>query len=109
MYNINNDLLLRCYLIVAWEAQASAEDIHSNIIHHALINVSIALRPSVAPDCDECMIAVNRLRVHRFPDGTSFRTVLCQDLKKFSRTGLARFRNSWAIFDCQKVLSQKIL
>ena len=70
--NLNNPiLLLRCHLIVAWQAQPSSEDIGTDV-DSGPCYVCVGPASAVPLDRDKRIRPVYRLHMHGLPDRASF-------------------------------------
>ena len=83
-------LLLRGHLVVARQAEASAEDVRADV-QAGSGDVGVALSPAVALDRDESVGAVDWLHVHGLPDGAAFGIEGGEGGENFTGAGLARF------------------
>ena len=91
MNNLDDPVLLfRGHFVVGWEAEASAEDVGAYVLSGAG-DVSVGTAAAVALGGYEGVGAVDRLHMHRLPDGAAFGIESgqgVQDLMGAALTGL---------------------
>ena len=77
-------LLLLGHLIVTGKTQAPVENVCANVCS-ILVNVGVGPAKAVSFFCDEGVGTVDRLKMHRLPDGTPLRTEGYKRFQDFRR------------------------
>lgn len=90
MYHFDDRILLViCHLDVTRQAQTSVIDVSSDI-GTGSCDISVSPAATVSVYSDEFVHAVDRLHVHRFPDGSAFVAVVVERIEDLMRGALAR-------------------
>ena len=91
MDDFNDSVLLSGgHFVVTGEAEAAAEDVGTDV-GAGTGDIGIGLAAAAALGCDEGMGAVNRLQVHRLPDGAALGVEGRNGREDFAGRGLAGF------------------